>query len=74
MERNNETDLFSLIDTRFKKGNIQILKELKKAINIYFTVKKNQKLYRRVKKLKNSLEEMKTELKSMNSKLNNAEE
>ena len=29
---NNETDLFSLIDTEFKKEVMKILKELKKAI------------------------------------------
>ena len=30
--RNNETDLFSLIDTEFKKEVMKILKELRKAI------------------------------------------
>ena len=30
---NNETDLFSLIDTEFKKEVMQILKELRKAID-----------------------------------------
>ena len=30
---NNETDLFSLIDTEFKKEVMKILKELRKAIN-----------------------------------------
>ena len=31
---NNETDLFSLIDTEFKKEIMKILKELRKAIDI----------------------------------------
>ena len=31
--KNNENDLFSIIDTQFKKEIIKILKELKKAIN-----------------------------------------
>ena len=30
---NNETDLFSLTDTEFKKEIMKILKEFKKAIN-----------------------------------------
>ena len=30
-ERNNETDLLSLIDTKFKKEVIKILRELRKA-------------------------------------------
>ena len=30
---NNETDLWSLIDTEFKKKVMKILKELRKAIN-----------------------------------------
>ena len=30
---NNETDLFSLIDTKFKKEVMKILKELRKAID-----------------------------------------
>ena len=31
-EKNNEADLFSLVDTKFKKEIIKILKELRKAI------------------------------------------
>ena len=30
---NNETDLFSLIDTKFKKEIMKILKDLRKAID-----------------------------------------
>lgn len=31
---NNETDLFNLIDTEFKKEVVKILKELRKTVNI----------------------------------------
>ena len=39
---NNETDLFSLTDTKFKKEVMKILKELRKAITeMQSTVKRN---------------------------------
>ena len=62
---NNEINLFSLIDTEFKKEVMKILKKLRKAINRNAeeckkeleTIKRNQE------KLENSFAEMKAELK-----------
>ena len=72
---NNATDLFSLIDTKFKKEIMKILKELRKAIdrNADYYKKELKTIRRRQEKLENSLEEMKAELKAMNSRMNNAE-
>ena len=74
--KNNETDLSSLPDPKFKKEVIKILKELRKAINRNAdhcnkeleTIKKSQL------KLENPFAEMKAEQKAINSKLDNAEE
>ena len=74
--KNNETDLSSLPDPKFKKEVIKILKELRKAINRNAdhcnkeleTIKMSQL------KLENPFAEMKAEQKAINSKLDNAEE
>ena len=69
-----QTDLFSLIDTDFKKEIMKILKELRNAIdrNAEYckkeleTIKRNQKNFKT-----HSFAKMKTELKAMNSRMNN---
>ena len=73
---NNETDLFSLIDTEFKKEIMKILKEFRKAIdrNAEYCKKELEAIKRDQEKLENSFAEMKTEPKTMNSRINNAEE
>ena len=73
---NNETDLFSLIDTKFKKKVMKILKELRKAINrnADYCKKELETVRRSQEKLETSFAEMKAELKAMNSRMNNAEE
>ena len=73
---NNETDLFSLIDTEFKKELMKILKESRKATdrNEDYCKKELETIRRSQEKLENSFAKMKAELKAMNSKLNNAEE
>ena len=73
---NNETDLFSLIDTEFKKEIMKILKELRRTIdrNTDYCKKELETIRKSQEKLENSLAEMKTELKTMNSIMNNAEE
>ena len=72
----NETDLSSLPDPKFKKEVIKMLKELRKAINrnMYHYNKELETMKRSQSKLNNSIAEMNTELKVINSKLNNAEE
>ena len=73
---NNETDLFSLIDTNFKKEIMKILKELRKAVerNAEYCKKEPETIKRNQEKLENSFVKTKTELKAMNSRRNNAEE
>lgn len=65
---NNETDLSSLLDPT--------LKELKKAIDTHANhCNKELRVYKRSQsKLVNSFAEVKTKLKAINSKPNNAEE
>ena len=80
---NNEKDLCSLTDTKFKCGVVKILKELRLNINElrvdmngnadYFR-KEVENIRRNAEKFKNSSAEMQTELKSRKSKMNNAEE
>ena len=73
---NNETDLCSLIDTEFKREIVKILKELRADINSnadYFR-KELENIRRSQDKLENSLVEMQVELKTLKSKMNNAEE
>ena len=74
--KDNETDSFSLIDIKFKKEIMKILKEVRKAIdrNADYQEKELENINRRQEKLENSFAETKAELKSTNSKLNNAEE
>ena len=73
---NNETDFCSLTDTEFKKEVMKISKELRTVINSntdYFK-KELDIIGKRQEKLENSFAEMKTELKALNSRINNAEE
>ena len=73
---NNETDLFSVIDTKFKKEVMKILKELRNVIdrNADYCKKELESIRRSQEILENSFAEMKAELKAMNSRMNNAEE
>ena len=73
---NNETDLFSLIDTEFKKEVMKILKELRKAVNrsADYCKKELETIRRSQEKLENSFAKTKAELKAMNSRMNSAEE
>ena len=60
---NNETDLCSLTDTKFKKEIMKILKELRMAINSnadYFK-KELETIRRSLEKLEKSFEERKAE-------------
>ena len=72
---NNETDIFSLIDTKFKKEIMKILKELRKVINrnADYYKKELETIRRSQEKLENSFAETKAELKAMYSRMNNAE-
>ena len=60
-----------LIDTRFKKEIMKILKELRRAIdrNAYYCKKKLDIIKRKQEKLENSFAKMKAELKAMNSRV-----
>ena len=71
----NETDLSSLPDPKFKKEVIKMLKELRKAINrnADHCNKELETVKRSQSKLDNSTAKMKTELKALNSKVNNTE-
>ena len=73
---NNETDCFNLIDTKFKKEIMKILKELRKAIgrDADYCKKDLETIRRSQEKIENSFEKTKAELKAMNSKMNTAEE
>ena len=72
---NNETDLFSLIDTEFKKEVMKTLKELRKVIDRNAECcKKDLEIMRSQEKLDNSIAEIKTNLEAMNSRLNDMEE
>ena len=80
---NNETELCSLTDIEFKREIMKILKELRLNIkelreNMNSTAdifrKKLENIRRNIEKLENSFAEVQTELKALNSKVNNAEE
>ena len=80
---NNETDLCSLTDTKFKKEIVKILKELRVNMKeLRADMNSNADYFRKEpdntrssqKKLENSLVQMQTELKSLNSRMYNAEE
>ena len=73
---NNETDLFSLTDIKFKKSVMKILKALRKATdrNADYCKKELETTRGSQEKLENSFAEMKAELKAINSRMNNAEE
>ena len=65
----------SLIDTRFIKETVKILKELRADMNSnadYFR-KELENIRRSQEKLENSFAEMQTELKAIKSRMNNAE-
>ena len=73
---NNEIDPGSLTDTEFKRERMKILKELRTDMNNnadYFR-KELENIRRNMEKLENSFAEAQTELKALNSKMNNAEE
>ena len=72
---NNKTDCFCLIDTKFKKEIMKILKEFRQAISRNEDYYKNElkTLKRSQENLENSFAKMKTVLKAMISRLNNAE-
>ena len=53
---------------------MKILRELRKAGRNAYCCKKELKFIKRKERLQNLFEEMKTELKAMNSRMNNAEE
>ena len=80
---NNETDLCSLIDTKFKKEIVKILKELRANMmelkadmnnNSDYFRKELEHIRRSQEKLENSFAEMQAEVKSLKSRMNNAEE
>ena len=80
---NNETGLHSLIDTQFKKEIAKILKELRVNMkelredinsNAYYFRNELENIRRRQEKLENSFADMQTEIKSLKSRMNNAEE
>ena len=80
---NNETDLCSLRDTKFKKVIVKILKELrvgmKKLIgdmnsNADYFRKELENIRRNHEKLENSFPETKAEFEALRSRMNNAEE
>ena len=73
---NNETDLCSLTDTKFKKEIVKILNELRADMNSnaeYFR-KELENIRRSQEKLENLFAEMQPELKALKSRMNNAEE
>ena len=73
---NNETDLCILTDIEFNRKVRKILKELRKDINSNADSlrKKLENIRRNQAKLKNSVSEIQTELKSIKSRMNNADE
>ena len=75
-ETTNKTNLLSLIDTMFEKEIMKIMKELRKAVNKNAVYCKNELevIKMSLLKLDNSLAKMKTELKTMNSRIYNTRE
>ena len=74
--RKSEINLFSLTDTQFKKKVIKVLKELRKDSdrNEDYCKKELETIMRTQENLENPFAKMKSELKGMNSRMNNAEE
>ena len=79
---NNETDLYSVTDTEFQREILKILKELRvNMMKLRVEIKANTDYFRKVlenkeepRKKENSFAEIQTELKTMKSRMNNAEE
>ena len=73
---NNETDLWSLTDTKFKRDVLKIQKEITVDMNskaVYFR-KKLEIIRWNQDKIENSFAEIQAELKTMKSRMNKAEE
>ena len=73
---NNETDLCSLTDIEFKREVLKILKELREDMNSNADSfrKELENIRRSQEKLENSFAEIRTELKAIKIRINNAEE
>ena len=73
---NNEIDLFSLIDTKFKNGVMKILKELRKDIyrNAEYCKKEPETVKKNKEKIENSFAKKKAQLKPVKLRMNTAEE
>ena len=80
---NNETDICSLTDTEFKREVVKILNKLRLNINeLRADLNSNTDSFRNelenicgnIEKLENSFAEMQTDLKTLKSTMNNAEE
>ena len=72
---NSEIDLYSLTDTEFKKEVIKILKKLRMAIdsNVDYC-KKGTRNYQEEPRRISSFTKLLSEIKTMDSRMNNAEE
>ena len=73
---NNEADLFSLRETKFKKEIVKILKKLRENMNSnsnYFR-KELENIRKGQEKLGNSFAEMQAQLKALKGRMNNAKE
>ena len=75
-EVNNETEPFSPTDLDFKRDIVKILKELREDINSNAdTLRKElENIGRSQEKLENSFAEIRTELRAVKTRINNAEE
>lgn len=73
---NNERGLNGLLNLKFKKEVIDMLKKLRKSINRYAELcsKELETIKRNQSKLDNSLAKIKTNLAAMNTKLNDTKE
>ena len=73
---NNETDLCSLTDLEFKRDIVKILKALREDMNSNEDSlrKELENIRRSQEKLENSFAEIQTELKSVKTRKNNAED
>ena len=71
----NETDLCSLSDMEFKWEVLKILKELREDINSNADSfrKELENIRRSKEKVENSFAEIRTELKAIKNRMNNAE-
>ena len=70
---NNETDLCSLTDTKFKKEVMKILKELRADLDSKadYSRKELETIRRSQEKLENSFADMPAKLKALKSRMNN---